>query len=310
MDPLVAVVIVHWHHIEDTVECLASLRNSAYAHQLVIVVNNSSADFDAVRVSEVYPAIRIVHAEQNLGFAGGCNLGIQVALANNADYVYLLNPDTVVHANFISALLPAFADPRVGIAGPIIVHYADRSRAWIAGNRYWYWLGFPHRELSVRTTCDDHFVDFVPGAAMMIKREVFEAVGPLPDELFLYFEDLVFSLQAARAGWRTWLVGRPLVAHKISTTAGKRGQDIFTADKAYYFGRNSYLMQRPDIVGPLHALSGRVAQFLFVLPFYGAFCMINGAHHVILDYLEGLWDGVRGITGPRPKRDSAAKKAL
>lgn len=299
IEPLVAVVIVHWLNVEDTRECLLSIRESAYANQIVIFVNNGSPDFDETAFKNVFPGVLIVHSEVNLGFAGGCNLGIDAALERGAEFVYLLNPDTVVRPDFISALLPAFNDPAVGIAGPTLVRHDNPERVWIAGGVYWPLLGFSFREYPGRAYCEDHIVANVPGTAMLIRREVFEAIGKLPEDYFLYFEDLVFSLKAARAGYQTMLVGQPLVRHKISSTAGERGRDVFTPDKAYYFGRNALLMQKPDIVGRAYVIPGIVGQFWFGLPVYMAFCIATGAMGVIPHYVRGLWDGIGGVTGKR-----------
>src|ERR1700680_2070945 len=94
--PLVAVVIVNWNGREDTAACLESLRRDGYPRQFVIVVDNDSADGSAAAVRSGFPEATVIEAGANLGFTGGNNLGIRRALDEGADYVYLLNNDTVV----------------------------------------------------------------------------------------------------------------------------------------------------------------------------------------------------------------------
>jgi len=298
-DPLIAIIIVHFLNPEDTYQCLLSVRESNYANQMIILVNNGSLDFDNTLFQSAYSGIQVVHSDVNLGFAGGSNLGIEVALSHKADYVYLLNNDTIVKSDFLSALMHAFDQPEVGIAGPAIVHFENQEQVWIAGGIYRSMFGFAHREYCSRKHTQDHIVDFVPGAAMLIKREVFDIIGLIPESFFLYFEDLVFSLKAKQAGFKTMLVGQPLVAHKISSSAGIRGSDVFTPDKAYYFARNALLMQKSEIVGKAYVITGIIGQFIFGLPVYAIFCLISGAADVIPHYLRGLLDGIRGVTGMR-----------
>jgi len=214
----------------------------------------------------------------------------------------LLNNDTVVSPDLVRALLPPLDDPAVGITGPVITYFDRPDTAWFAGGLYRPLLGYtfhPGMDRPVPPPGDSRSSDFITGCTMMVRRDVFERVGLLWEELFLYFEDAEFCLRAGQAGIRCALVPRPLVRHKVSASAGQRGSNRLTPDRAYYFGRNPLLMARRlaprgwplrgglgflTVIAPVTALRLARTRDLAALRAYGA----------------GLRDGLRGRSGPRP----------
>ena len=299
----VAVVIVHWRNVADTAACLGSLAAVDYAALEVVLVNNGSPDFDAVAFEAAFPGLVIVTAPRNLGFSGGNNLGIARALADGAEYVLLLNNDTVVNPNLVSDLLPAFTEPRVGIVGPIITYDDRPDLVWSAGGVYSRLLGYTpnpqmDRPVAQVEALGDRNVGYINGCALMASRAVFEAIGDLWEDYFLYFEEADFCLRAARAGYRCRVVGRPLVRHKVSASGGVAGSNAFTPAKAYYFGRNPFLMLRRNARG-LWACSGYLSQFLVVFPFQLWQAIRSGQPGVMRHYLQGMWHGIIGRAGVR-----------
>jgi GT2 family glycosyltransferase len=304
--PSLSVVVLHWRDMADTIECLRSLRNLQYPAVKVILVNNGAADFDDESPLRIIPSISIVSSRQNLGFAGGNNLGIAKALKDGADLVLLLNNDAVVRSDLAWSLLPALQDPSVGIVGPIILYEDATDRVWDAGGTYNRLLGYPHRRHPLTIPSHNCRVDYLSGCALLVKREVFETVGMFWDALFLYFEDVEFCLRAGKANFRCMLVREPLVRHKVSASAGKRGSNRFSADKAYYFGRNPFLLLQRHARG-VHMLTGFVSQFLLVLP-YNVFHYIGPMNHVVLQsHLAGIRDGLLGRWGRKPTSDLMAR---
>lgn len=301
---LVAVVIVHWRNVADTVACLESLAAVEYAALEVVLVNNGSPDFDAAAFAAALPGLVMVAAPRNLGFSGGNNLGIARALADGAEYILLLNNDTVVSPRLVSDLLPAFTEPTVGIVGPIITYYDRPDLVWSAGGVYSRLLGYTpnpqmDRPVAEVETLGDRDAGYINGCALMARRQVFEAVGDLWEDYFLYFEEADFCLRAARAGYRCRVVARPLVRHKVSASGGVAGSNAFTPAKAYYFGRNPFLMLRRNARG-LWAASGYISQFLVVFPFQLWQAIRSGQPGVMRHYLYGMWHGIIGRAGVRP----------
>ena len=147
--PKISVVLVHWERasIEDTVECLKSLANTTYPQLSTILVNNGAQTFPADRFLKALPGLQILHSSENLGFTGGNNLGMRAALQDGAEYVLLLNNDTVVSPELVERLLAAFDRPEVGIVGPIVTYFSHPNRAWFAGGTYNRYLGYTFHTL-------------------------------------------------------------------------------------------------------------------------------------------------------------------
>jgi GT2 family glycosyltransferase len=301
--PAVAVILVHWAKADvgDTLECLESLARVDYPELRVFLVNNGCPVFPEATFRRAFSGLVILTSERNRGFAGGNNLGIATALADGAELVLLLNNDTVVRADLIRAMLPAFA-PRVGIVGPVITYYDRPERIWFAGGTFNRWLGFTfHTGLDERLdrVAGDRPTDFVTGCALFVRRDVFERVGTLWEALFIYFEDAEFCLRAAGAGYRCAVVGEPLVRHKVSASMGERGANPFSPQKGQYFGRNAVLMLRRSARGPWRLVG--LAGFLGVIVPYNALQCLRARNLAALrGLLRGVRDGLVGRTGPIP----------
>src|SRR5437016_5501739 len=136
MSPVVYVIVLNWNGWRDTVRCLASLRASSYANVHVVVVDNGSTDGSPQHLARLLQAPwgELVRASHNLGFTGGANLGLRLALERGADYALLLNNDATVVPDCITKLVEAAEhDPEVGFAGPKVVWAEEPGRIWSAG---------------------------------------------------------------------------------------------------------------------------------------------------------------------------------
>ncbi|MCU0490145.1 MAG: glycosyltransferase family 2 protein [Chloroflexaceae bacterium] len=309
--PTVAVILVHWHHMDDTAACLQSLSQAAYARQRVIVVSNGSTDFDAALTRRMLDAVEIIELPENIGFAAANNVGIRQALAAGADYVLLLNPDTTVAPTLLGELVASARRSGAGIVGPVITYDAQPDLVWFAGGRYNQLLGYsthPGANQPYSGPGPDRLVDHINGCAMLISRAVFAAVGLLDERFYMYFEDFEFCLRAGRAGFRSLLCNQALVRHKVSASAGRRGSNVMLPTKAYYFGRNPFLML-PTFQG-IWRLTGWLSQFAVVLPFH----LVQGARAgdvgFLGSYLRGMADGLRGKSGPAVAFTPPASRAL
>ena len=89
--PKVSIVIINWNSLKNITECLESLRGVDYPHYEIIVVDNASTDDSAGQVKRLFPEITLMKSERNLGFSGGNNIGMKLAMKNGADFVWLLN---------------------------------------------------------------------------------------------------------------------------------------------------------------------------------------------------------------------------
>lgn len=244
LPPRVGIVILNWRKPAEIIDCLASLGRQSYANYEIIVVDNDSRNGSLERIRALYPAVRVVENDHNLGFAGGSNVGIREALARSAQYVLLLNDDTEVAPDMLSQLVAvAEADPGVGIVGPSILYFDPHDTIWSAGgavDRYGsarhLHVDAPARVLETIQVSD---VDYVTGCAMLISRQVLDAVGALDERFFAYFEETELCARARRAGFRIVLVPHARMWHKIGQT--ERAQSRFYL---YLMARNRLLYVR------------------------------------------------------------------
>ena len=212
----VAIVVLNWNGWRDTIACLESLSRLDAHDREVIVVDNGSEDDSVQRIRASNPGVTIVETGRNLGFAGGCNVGIRHALERGASFVWLLNNDTVVAPGSLRAMVDVMrgrAD--VGIVGAVVRSFGrpDAIEAWGGGkvNRF---LGTTRR----LTSSSERTMDYVTGTSMLIRRAVFQDAGLLDEHFFFYLEDVDFCRRAAAAGWRFAVADRAIVLHKGGAT--------------------------------------------------------------------------------------------
>jgi GT2 family glycosyltransferase len=251
---VIAAVVLTWNGREDTLACLAALERVPDRPDLVVVVDNDSSDGTAEAVAERFPAVEVVAAGANLGFAGGNNLGIERALERGADHVLILNNDAEVEPGAIAALAAeAGRRPDAGSVGAKILFAEPPDLVWFAGADYDPRRGYNGRQRGYREPDGPRFAgvqetDRACGAAMLVPRRVLEEVGGFDDALFLYSEDVEWSLRAAGAGYRHYVVGDSVVRHHVSAAAGGESSPL----TLYYGLRNSLVVaERHAPLGPL-----------------------------------------------------------
>jgi GT2 family glycosyltransferase len=224
--PLVYIVVLTWNGKADTLECLQSLQRLTYSNARILVVDNASEDGTAEAVRLSFPGVELIWNESNLRFAGGNNIGIKYSFRQGADYVLLLNNDTVVDRDFLAHLVQkAEQDKQVGIVGPKVYYYGDSKRIWFAGGRIEWWKGWVSH-IGIRETDTHQYdalrqVDYVTGCCMLVKREVVDAVGTLDEKFYLYVEDVDWCVRARQAGFKVVYVPSSHIWHKISSSSGE-----------------------------------------------------------------------------------------
>lgn len=252
----IAIVIVNWNGHADTAACLSSLQKLHTDGITVetIVVDNGSTDDSVARLSKAFPAVTILRLDENLGFTGGNNTGIRYALKRSADYIWLLNNDTVADPESLS-LAGAFSDPTVGIAGSKIYfapgreYHRNRYKKNERGRVFWFagglvdWANMyaSHRgvdEVDAGQYDSSGDTMFVTGCSMMIRRSVLEKIGLLDDKFYLYLEDVDICLRARAAGFRLIYYPRSVVWHVNAGSSGGAGNPLHD----YYMTRNRLLI--------------------------------------------------------------------
>ncbi len=222
----VAVIVLNWNGRDLTLDCLESLLASTWPNLEVWLVDNASSDGSVEAAQEKYGGrVKIIVNDTNLGFAGGNNIGIDRALDGGADYVLLLNNDTVVDPGMVGHLAGLLDEqPEAGIAGPKIYYHNPPDQIWFAGGEV-----FPARatarHIGIREKDTGQYdtlkeTDYITGCALMARRELYETIGKLDPVYMAYFEDTDFCMRARLAGFKVYYVPAGKVWHKISASTG------------------------------------------------------------------------------------------
>ncbi len=236
--PKVFIILVNWNGWEDTIECLQSLEALDYPNREVVVVDNGSTDQSVSKIRAEYPDITLVGSKKNTGFAGGNNLGIKYANEKDADYYWLLNNDTVVEKDALSALVERMEEnPAIGICGSKLIYYHQRDTVQaLAGGQYNKWLGVSTNiggqaavDVEINPEEVEDRLDFVIGASMLVSREFIREVGLLNEEYFLYYEEIDWATRA-KGKFKVGFAPESIVYHKEGASIG--GKQALPAEKS------------------------------------------------------------------------------
>ena len=290
--PLVYVVTLTWDQREDTIKCLGSLSRITYPHYRLLLVDNASVDGTVEAVRDRFPDVEIIVNPRNLGFPGGFNVGLRYALAQGANYVFMINNDTFVELNILDRLMSCADPPDVGILAPKIYYADEPNRVWSVGGRRHPWtlemIDKGDGQLDRGQWKDAIERDYLVGCALLLKRSLLEDVG-LFDTGYcpIYYEDVDLCLRARQAGYRLLLVPSARMWHKVSASGGGAG----SPRERYLMARNSVRFFRKHVRG---------WRWLVVIPYrLGSAVkttirlLYQGRRESALAYLRGLRDGLR-----------------
>lgn len=237
---LVSFITVNYNGLGDTVELITSLKKTIKSITYeIIVIDNASRKDEISPLKELFDDIHFIKSYTNLGFAGGNNLGIDVA---KGKYLFFINNDTYILEDNISFLIQRLeSNNNIGGVSPKILFHDPFNTIQFAGFT-------PFTKYTIRNSiigyCEPDNIKFneaattpyVHGAAMMFKREVIEKVGKMPEIFFLYYEEMDWCEIIKRAGYELWYEPKFVVYHKESRSTGKD-----SSKKTYYHTRNRLL---------------------------------------------------------------------
>jgi GT2 family glycosyltransferase len=238
-----SIIIVNWNSIEYLEKCLSSIYRHALGMQFeVIVVDNASYDGCAAMLEKSFPGVRFIQSTENLGFARANNLAFSKSTGRT---LLFLNPDTEITAGALERMLTVFeSKPDAGVVGcrllngdlsiqitsvqafPTILNEAldiTCLREWFPSSRLWGNAALWEREPCVRE------VDCISGACLMIRRDVFDAVGQFSPGYFMYVEDRDLCYKVRQAGHKSYFINTAEVIHYGGTSSGSRPESSFEA---------------------------------------------------------------------------------
>lgn len=242
--PSVAIILVNYNGLQDTEECLESLSQLEYQNWKTIIVDNCSKDAEMLEelLKEKYPNAIPILSTENLGFAGGNNLGIQYAENAGFDYVLLLNNDTVVKKDFLNHLIECAQNRSdTGIVIGKILSYFDPQKICFAGGSidldrahicHWHCGEVDKGVSEIRE------ITFATGCLMLIPMSVIHRVGMIDDAYFMYAEDADYCIQVLKAGYKIYYSSDAVIFHKVSASSGGNNSAL----SQYYRTRNELML--------------------------------------------------------------------
>ena len=284
-----SIITVNYNGFKDTCELIDSIPFNDDME--VIVVDNASQFDEASEIQQKYPQVKVIRSAKNLGFAGGNNLGIKAA---QGKYIYIVNNDTIFSpqpSDFRHLINRLESSANIGVVCPKI------RFTW--GNNPIQYAGFTPlsritiRNLSIGFNQDDHgqyntphSTPYAHGAAMMLKREVIDKVGVMPECYFLYYEEIDWSMMITRAGYDIWYEPACTIYHKESQTTGQN-----SPLRTYYITRNRLLLVERNWEGFSKHLS-----YLYIICIVSTRDIIKYTIHSQWQLIKAVYKGLRDFT--------------
>ena len=240
-----SIITVNFNGLKDTCALIESIPFNENLE--VIVIDNASKQDEAIIIRKQFPKVKVIRNEKNIGFAGGNNVGIK---ESKGKYLFLINNDTVFKEFNVESLINRFeSSPWIGIVCPKIrfawgtnpiqyAGYTPLSTTTVRNQA----IGFGEEDNGQYNTA--HPTPYAHGAAMLIKREAIDKVGLMPEDYFLYYEEIDWSMMFARAGYEIWYDSACTVYHKESQSTGQA-----SPLRTYYITRNRLLLVKRNWQG-------------------------------------------------------------
>lgn len=292
--PPVSIITINYNQSAVTIDLLKSLRKITYPNVEIIVVDNASPTDNPDILKDSFPEILLIKSAENLGFAGGNNLGIRQA---KGDYILLLNNDTEVAPDFIEPLIQKFRDdPQVGAVSPKIYFFHTPKMLQFTGispinNTTIRSTGWGFGKMDEGQFDEDKESFFAHGAAMMVPKKVIEEVGLMAEIFFLYYEEMDWGQRIRNAGYKIFYVHKSVIYHKESVSTGK-----LSPLKIYYMNRARIIYMRRNVDGFSHLLAFLYLCFaafpknVFVFLFSGNFILLKAYLRAMLWNLQNSFN--------------------
>ncbi len=252
--PSVAAIVLNYNGRDLTLQTVESLLAMDYPELTVAVVDNGSSDGSHEAVGEAFPDVQRLRTEENLGIAGGLNLGIRWALASGFDYLLLLNNDIEVDPSMLTEMVRvAEGDPTIGCVGPKAYYYWEREKLWSAGGIIRFMESVTRErgmgEIDRGQYDRDQEVSYVNGCAMLVRSPVMREVGLWDPIYHLAVEDADWCMRMKSRGYRSYYAHRAVLWHMVSSSTG-----VYKPGRTFQTGRSSAIFVR-RYAGPWQRLT-------------------------------------------------------
>ena len=287
---LLSIITINYNGLKDTCELIDTLPLNDETIE-VIVVDNASTQDEATELEKRYPLIIVIRSDKNLGFAGGNNLGIKAA---HGKYLFFINNDAILpQPSALSLLITRLeSSDQIGMVCPKIrftwgkqpiqyAGYTPLSKITLRNKS----IGFGEQDNGQYDT--PHPTPYAHGAAMMVKREIIEKVGMMPECYFLYYEELDWSMMIRRAGYEIWYEPACTIFHKESQTTGQ-----MSPLKTYFITRNRLLFAQRNAQKDTKYLT-YVYLIIVVATKDISFHLLRGKFNLACAVIKGITDFIK-----------------
>ncbi|MFT5052022.1 MAG: GT2 family glycosyltransferase [Chlamydiales bacterium] len=298
-------VVVNWNGGEQNAACLSSLLGGGIPAEHIVFVDNASSDQSFDEVRRDFLGIATITNESNLGFGEGANQGARYALDAGASSVLFANNDVTFPADVPRSLVEVLSqDPKVGIVGPRVLYAQPPARVWCAGGMMTWRQNLStllgHGAPDAARWQERRHVDYIAGCAMLVRREVFDAIGMLDPSYFAYMEDVDFCVRASAAGFQVLSVGELACHHEPSSATGGG----YNPRRKYMQGVNSiHFLRRHG--GLREWLRFGVFDVLSLPPLW-LVSVFRGRQRAVLAKGLGILHGLRGLRVTADRLQSGA----
>ena len=289
-EKLLSIITINYNGLKDTCELIDTLPLNDETIE-VIVVDNASTQDEATEIGKRYPQVKVIKSDKNLGFAGGNNLGIQAA---HGKYLFFINNDAILPLpSALSLLITRLeSSDQIGMVCPKIrftwgkqpiqyAGYTPLSKITLRNKS----IGFGEQDNGQYDT--PHPTPYAHGAAMMVKREIIEKVGMMPECYFLYYEELDWSMMIRRAGYEIWYEPACTIFHKESQTTGQ-----MSPLKTYFITRNRLLFAQRNAQKDTKYLT-YVYLIIVVATKDISFHLLRGKFNLACAVIKGITDFIK-----------------
>ena len=254
-NPKVFIIILNYNGADVLPACLDSVYKLNYPNKEVVVVDNNSSDNSFEEARKKFRNFHFIKNSHNAGFASGNNVAIKWALEKMADYIFLLNNDTIIKGDALIKMVNIMErSTELGIISPTI--YQEKSkRIWFAGGKI-NWLKMRTEHKKNKNNCEiiDKNktlllnTDYITGCAMLIRKNVFSEIGLFDEKFFLYYEDADFSYRAKQEGFNLGVASQATVFHFEKSTKNPNKIYWLVLSGILFFKKNSPWFYKPWII--------------------------------------------------------------
>lgn len=303
-----AIIVVNWNSYTLTNDTLESLYQTNYRDYDIVLVDNASTDDSVVQLKQNHSNIILLQNENNTGFTGGNNKGMQYALDHGYEYVLLLNNDVAVEKDFLEPLINALEEnEKLGAVQPLIYFHHDRELVWNAGTQFNPWTGVTKtngyeykdqgqqlktRELKLKTSYQK--IEWITGCAFMVKTKALQKIGLLYEPFFIYYEDVDLSFRIKQAGYELGYVNSSVIYHiaGMSHKSSTKTAEGYISAKVHYLNARNHIWLLKKYTKLLYAPTVIIYQSAYYIG-VGIYFILRGRWQKLKALYLGISEGLQ-----------------